>query len=209
MTERLYYTSDALECTAQVKSCIAQADGRYAVVLDRTLFHPQGGGQPADTGYINNIAVESVSQQDNDVIHLLAQPLSADRVTLYIDAALRARHSQLHSAGHLIGYAGELQGWLPVKAHHWPGEGRITFNPGENAIPTEKEAVMAQIQRWQSAALPRVIEFEGGRRMVRFGDLPAYGCGGTHVQTLADLGQVVISNVKVKKGQLIIYYTVQ
>jgi len=43
MTERLYYTSDATQGTAQVLSCTDEPDGRYAIVLDKTLFHPQGG----------------------------------------------------------------------------------------------------------------------------------------------------------------------
>ncbi|WP_039057492.1 serine-tRNA(Ala) deacylase AlaX [Enterobacter sp. Bisph1] len=209
MTERLYYTSDALECTARLKSCTEQADGRYAVVLDRTLFHPQGGGQPADAGFINDIKVESVIQQEDDVIHLLAQPLAAEEVTLKIEADSRALHSQLHSAGHMIGYAGEQYGWQPVKAHHWPGEGRITFNAGENAILPESEAILALINSWKAAALARIVEFKAGRRNVRFGELPAYGCGGTHIPTLAALGEVVISNIKIKKGQLIIHYSVQ
>ena len=42
MTERLYYTSDATECLARVVNCLSEADGRYAIELDRTLFHPQG-----------------------------------------------------------------------------------------------------------------------------------------------------------------------
>ncbi|MFH7115838.1 hypothetical protein ACHWGW_18970, partial [Klebsiella pneumoniae] len=52
MTERVYYTSDATDGRAQIIACTAEADGRYAIELDRTLFHPQGGGQPADRGWI-------------------------------------------------------------------------------------------------------------------------------------------------------------
>ncbi|VFS66281.1 Uncharacterised protein [Raoultella planticola] len=44
MTERLYYTSDATEGRARVLSCLAEADGRYAIELDQTLFHPQAAG---------------------------------------------------------------------------------------------------------------------------------------------------------------------
>ena len=208
MTERLYYTSDALEGTARVLRCTEQADGRYGILLDRTLFHPQGGGQPADKGWINGVAVEGVKQQDEEVIHLLAQPLPLGEVELKIDADTRELHSQLHSAGHLIGYAGEAAGWQPVKAHHWPGEGRITFAPGEEAAEPEIAIFTDAISRWQSASLARVITFEAGRRMVRFGELSAYGCGGTHVRALGELGKVVISNIKVKKGQLIVNYTV-
>ena len=54
MTERLYYTCDDAEGRANVLSCTPEPDGRYAVVLDSTLFHPQGGGQPADVGWIDN-----------------------------------------------------------------------------------------------------------------------------------------------------------
>lgn len=50
MTERLYYTSEATEGHAQVIRCTEEPDGRYAIELDKTLFHPQGGGQPADKG---------------------------------------------------------------------------------------------------------------------------------------------------------------
>jgi Ser-tRNA(Ala) deacylase AlaX len=58
MTERLYYTSEATEGRAKVIRCTEEPDGRYAVELDQTLFHPQGGGQPADRGLIAGIAVE-------------------------------------------------------------------------------------------------------------------------------------------------------
>lgn len=38
MTERVYYASDATEGRAQIIGCRAEADGRYAIELDRTLF---------------------------------------------------------------------------------------------------------------------------------------------------------------------------
>ena len=61
MTERVYYTSDATDGRAQIIACTAEADGRYAIELDRTLFHPQGGGQPADRGWIAGQVVETVA----------------------------------------------------------------------------------------------------------------------------------------------------
>lgn len=117
-------------------------------------------------------------------------------------------HTRLHSAGHMIGCAGEYYGWHPVKAHHWPGEGRITFSGGNNAAVPGVQALEERIALWQSQGLLRHIEFEDGRRKVRFGDLPAYGCGGTHVVSLSELGSVAITSVKVKKGQLIVNYHV-
>lgn len=63
MTERRYYYSDELQGQAQVLSCAPAEAGAYAVELDATLFHPQGGGQPSDVGTLDNVAVVRVQQQ--------------------------------------------------------------------------------------------------------------------------------------------------
>lgn len=206
MTERLYYTSDAIQGVAQVLSCSEEPDGRYAIVLDKTLFHPQGGGQPADRGSINGVAVEIVIQRGENVIHILPEPLATGDATLQVDAETRALHSRWHSAGHLVGYAAEQHGWQPVKAHHWPGEGKVTFIADEGAELPDSDMLAASIETWIGAGLPRHVEFESGRRKVWFGDLPAYECGGTHVSSLQNIDKLVISSIKQKKGQLTISY---
>lgn len=158
MTERLYYTSDNTEGRANVLSCTPEPDGRYAVVLDSTLFHPQGGGQPADAGWIDNQPVETVQSRGDEVLHIVAKPLSVGAVNLRVDAALRQLHARLHSAGHLIGLAGTEYGWHPVKAHHWPNEGRITFAAGcavaagENQrLAGGKPCPTGDLRRWIAA----------------------------------------------------------
>lgn len=207
MTERLYYTCDRTEGQANLLSCSAEPDGRYAVVLDKTLFHPQGGGQPADAGWIDNEPVETVLARGDDVLHIVAKPLLPGVVNLRVDAAQRQLHARLHSAGHLIGLAGTAFGWLPVKAHHWPNEGRITFAAGGNGTLPDAPSLLAKINAWQAEDLPRRVTFDGGLREVGFGELPAYPCGGTHVARLSDIGQVTITQVKMKKGQMIVNYT--
>ncbi|MBU4681933.1 alanyl-tRNA editing protein [Cedecea davisae] len=207
MTERLYYTSDVTEGCAKVVSCTADADGRYAVELDKTLFHPQGGGQPADKGWIADIPVEEVVQRGENVVHILSRSLEPGEVDVRVDAVIRQQHSLWHSAGHLVGYAGEISGWQPVKAHHWPGEGRITFVAKDNDSEPTGAELLAIIQPWLECGLSRSIAFEEGRRKVWFGDLPAYLCGGTHVKTLAEINGLTITAVKIKKGQLIVNYT--
>ena len=120
MTERVYYASDATEGRAQIIGCRAEADGRYAIELDRTLFHPQGGGQPSDSGWIDEQVVMTVATRGDSVLHIVEQPLPLGEVKIRIDASARQLHARLHSAGHLLGLAGEQLGWRPVKAHHWP-----------------------------------------------------------------------------------------
>lgn len=207
MTERLYYTCDNTEGQATVMSCTARAEGGYAVVLDGTLFHPQGGGQPADAGWIDEIPVERVIARDDDVLHIVATPIAPGVVNLKVDASQRQLHARLHSAGHLIGLAGTEYGWQPVKAHHWPGEGRITFSAKGSSTLPDGASLLAKISAWLAEDLPRRVTFDGGLREVGFGELPAYPCGGTHVARLSDIGQVTITQVKMKKGQMIVNYT--
>ncbi|MGG8168972.1 alanyl-tRNA editing protein [Klebsiella aerogenes] len=209
MTERVYYASDATEGRAQIIGCRAEADGRYAIELDRTLFHPQGGGQPSDSGWIDEQVVMTVATRGDSVLHIVEQPLALGEVEMRIDASARQLHARLHSAGHLLGLAGEQLGWRPVKAHHWPGEGRITFAAGAGAVLPEASALLTQVSAWQRQDLPRRITFANGLRTVGFGDLPAYPCGGTHVASLAALGNIVISQLKMKKGQMIVSYNLE
>ncbi|MCK1787154.1 hypothetical protein L9Z73_23230, partial [Pseudomonas sp. TNT11] len=39
-------------------------------------------------------------------------------------------------------------GWMPIKAHHWPGEGKITFIRGESAHAMDADAIQQQINQW-------------------------------------------------------------
>ncbi|WP_052283096.1 serine-tRNA(Ala) deacylase AlaX [Kluyvera genomosp. 1] len=209
MTERLYYTSDATEGQANIISCLAESDGQYAIVLDRTLFHPQGGGQPADSGWIESAVVQSVISRGEEVVHIVAEPLPLGEARLCVDVDRRQLHARLHSAGHLIGMAGEQCGWRPVKAHHWPGEGRITFAPGESHRLPEADTLLATLRDWQGVNLSRRITFDGGLRQVGFGELAGYPCGGTHVAQLSEIGEVTITQLKLKKGQMIVHYSLQ
>lgn len=141
------------------------------------------------------------------VLHILSQLLPLGEVEMKIDASARQLHARLHSAGHLLGLAGEQLGWQPVKAHHWPGEGRITFASRNSAALPDASALLALVKAWQAQDLPRQVTFADGMRKVGFGELPAYPCGGTHVARLAELGDILISQIKMKKGQLVVSYS--
>lgn len=69
------------------------------------------------------------------------------------------------------------------------------------------EALLAIISAWQGEDLPRRITCESGLRQVGFGELPAYPCGGTHVARLSEIGDVTITQLKLKKGQMIVHYS--
>lgn len=206
MTKRLFFTHDHLTAELEVLSCTPHED-QFAVILQSTIFHPQGGGQPFDTGWLGESSVLRVTQEGDHVVHYVDRPLAPGLITARVDEQRRALHTRLHSAGHLIGNVGETLGWMPIKAHHWPGEGKITFIRGETAQVMEAETIQQRVDQWIAADYPRHMNLEDGTREVGFGELPAYACGGTHVQTLGELGQVTILALSEKKGALSVRYS--
>jgi len=207
MTERLYFLSDSLIAEVEVQACTAAEDG-YVVELQATPFHPQGGGQPSDTGWIGTAEVIRVVQDGERILHHTTRALTLGRVPARVDEGRRQLHSRLHSAGHLLGHIGETYGWKPVKAHHWPGEGRIEFVPGVEPRPLDTAALQAHFDALVEADLPLQIELQaGGQRQVSFGEgVARYACGGTHVRSLRSVGALSALGVKEKKGRLLVSY---
>ncbi|VEA68308.1 alanyl-tRNA synthetase [Serratia rubidaea] len=80
MTERRYYYSDELQGQAQLLDCRPLEDGNHALVLDGTLFHPQGGGQPADGGSLNGEPLLRLAPHGDDILHVVARPQPPGRL---------------------------------------------------------------------------------------------------------------------------------
>ena len=103
MTEKLY-DKDAYghEFTATVLSCEEDKKG-FKVVLDKTFFFPEEGGQTPDTGTINGFEVVHVSIKDDVIAHYLNQPLEVGTaVTGKVDFDQRFLKMQMHSAEHIF-----------------------------------------------------------------------------------------------------------
>ena len=102
--ERIYYTDAYSTHFTAVIVEIVSVGGSPAVILDRSLFYPESGGQPHDTGTINGISVTNVTVRDSDqaVIHSLEEDPSEDSVHGEINWARRFDHMQQHSGQHLL-----------------------------------------------------------------------------------------------------------
>ena len=87
-TEKLYYQDPYLTAfTARVLSCEKSKSG-WAVVLDRTAFYPEGGGQPADHGTLGAVQVTDVHETKGVIFHTCDGPPVRPHA-----AALRGAHS--------------------------------------------------------------------------------------------------------------------
>jgi alanyl-tRNA synthetase len=119
MTEKLYYTdSHIISFEAGIISCEKYGNS-WSVILDRTAFFPEGGGQPADTGMLGGVNVLDVREKGGEVRHITGAPLEAGKVVRgLIDWDVRFRRMQNHSGEHLVsGLAYKLYGLNNVGFH--------------------------------------------------------------------------------------------
>ncbi len=113
------YEADAYisEFKAKVLSC-EKLENHYDIILDRTAFFPEGGGQEADTGVIGDARVTDVQINGGVIIHKTDSPLPLDEVNCQIDWDKRYRRMQNHSGEHLLsGLAHSLYGCTNVGFH--------------------------------------------------------------------------------------------
>ncbi len=119
MTKKLYdLDSHIREFEAVVLSCEKKGKG-YEVILDRTAFFPEAGGQTADTGTIDEARVLDVQERDGELIHLTDSPLESGKtVKCALDWEIRFRKMQNHTGEHIIsGITHSLHGAENVGFH--------------------------------------------------------------------------------------------
>lgn len=130
MTERMYERdSYCSKFHAVVCECTA-LDGKYGVVLDRTAFFPEGGGQAADEGTINGIPVVDVQRKGSVVMHVLETELTVgDEVNCEIDWELRYSRMQGHTGEHILsGVVNKLYGYDNIGFHMGDRVMLVDFN---------------------------------------------------------------------------------
>lgn len=119
MTEKLYYTDSYIRSfEATVLECREEKKG-YALLLDKTAFFPEGGGQLADTGKIGGVQIYDVQLRGGEILHLSKEPVSpGETVNCEIDWEQRLRRMQSHSGEHIVsGLAHRLYGCENVGFH--------------------------------------------------------------------------------------------
>ena len=129
-TERLFdIDSKASEFEAEVLE-VVEGDGKFTVVLDRTLFFPEAGGQSCDEGKINGVTVSYVYERDRIIYHECKGKLSVgEKVHGEILYAARLRKMQNHTGEHIIsGIVHALYGYDNVGFHLSDNGMTIDFN---------------------------------------------------------------------------------
>jgi len=219
-TERLYYDDqERTEFEAVVLDVIEREEG-YDVVLDQTMFYPEGGGQPADHGTLSTddvtVQVTDVQIRDGVVLHRAdGNPGKGEFVRGQLDVERRRRLMRHHTATHVIGYAarqvlgehvrqagaqkGTHRSRLDVRHYE-----RISREEVKRIEAVANDLVMRNVavkQRWPDR---HEAEEEHGFDLYQGGIPPGQNirtitisddvqaCGGTHVSRTGDIGTIKI-----------------
>lgn len=216
MTQKLFYENQYIkEFNATVVSCTEGKRG-FEVILDKTAFFPEGGGQPGDTGFIGNATVIDTVESGENIIHICSDAVSGD-VECRLDFEKRFSFMQQHTGEHIFsGIIHSICGCDNVGFHM--GEHNITvdFNCAvtlqqlEEAEKLSNEAVFANIP--VEAIYPSddelcnydyrsKKEIKGQVRLTKIGDVDLCACCGTHVAFTGEVGIIkVISMANYKSG---------
>ncbi len=207
-TIRLYYF-DTFKTTHRATVTCYHAENN-SVELDETIFHPQGGGQPSDQGTIGGIEVAKVvdTPDRQGIFHILKTAPTfkvGDKVDLEVNPESRLYFSRLHSAGHLIAniVEAEFPEMKAVQGHHFPGEARVDFAFAKQPELLELQTKLVIGLKKQVAESAEVVsEFDDKfGRTIKMGEFNASACGGTHVASLDQIGEVILRGAKIVKDK--------
>jgi misacylated tRNA(Ala) deacylase len=200
--------------------------GEGAILLDRTVFYPTGGGQPGDSGWIvwngARIPIATAVKAEGGVALVPAAPMEMPpvgaRLHQHLDWDRRHRHMRVHTALHLLSVVIPL----PVTGGQIGAErGRLDFDmpdPPEDIVALEAQLNalidrdMPVTEEWitdaELLANPGLVKTmsvappmgQGRVRLVRIGQIDLQPCGGTHVARTGEIGRVEIGKIE-KKGR--------
>ena len=219
-TLKIYETNGAQgDFTANVINCEARGDGRYDIVLDRTAFFPEGGGQSSDKGTLGGQEIlELRTDRDRNVIrHTVSHPIDVGtEVQGRVDMVKRFSDMQNHTAEHIVsGTVHSMYGYDNVGFHMGSDVITMDFNgilTGEQLALIEERANKAvyanipiKIAFYEPNALADVrfrskIEFNTTVRLVEIEGVDVCACCAPHVARTGEIGLIKILDFQKYKG---------
>lgn len=216
MTEKLYYENAYISSFAANVVEVTPTDKGYDVILDKTAFFPEEGGQSSDTGYIGEARVSYVYERDGIVHHLTDREPPLGEANCSLDFEDRFEKMQCHTAEHILcGIIHRLFGLDNVGFHL--GDDEVTFDVNgvldrEQLNKVEilaNEAVFANLKIDTIFPTPdelSKIEYRAklditeGVRLVRIGDVDTCACCAPHVAYTGEIGMIKILDFMKHRG---------
>ena len=215
-TEKLYYTDAYISSfTARVIE-IKSIENGFDVVLDKTAFFPEEGGQSSDRGTIGEANVSHVYERDSVVHHVTDRSPDMGVVECKIEFSERFEKMQCHTAEHILcGIIHRLFGFDNVGFHL--GDDEVTFDVNgvldrsqldtvenmaneiifsnveiETSFPTSEELLKIDYRA--------KLDLTDGVRLVKIGDVDTCACCAPHVSRSGEIGIIKILDFMKHRG---------
>ncbi len=207
----IYHTEPYVRSIHATVVSIESWKGKDALTLDRTIFYPEGGGQPGDRGTLGELRVlDTQTDEEGKILHILDQSntlVPGAEVALVLDWEHRYDYMQQHSAQHLLsGTLHRMLGVGTVSVHLGAEDMSIEVDVESidehdlmrvedevNRIVTLSVAVTSRTVSQEASkeiGLRRPVKVDGDVRLISIGDYDTIACGGVHVFHTGELRYV-------------------
>lgn len=217
MTEKLFYQDSHRSTFTAIVQEVRPSGNGYEIILDRTAFFPEGGGQSSDTGSLGGVSVSDVQEIDGKIIHYTDGPLvEGTEVEGCIDWTERFSKMQQHTGEHIVsGLINKIYGYHNVGFHLGTDSVTLDFN---GVVPKEKlheieqlanEAVAKNLpvqvlyptdEELSKISYRSKIEIEGQVRIVVIDGYDVCACCAPHVKQTGEIGLIKLVGMQNYKG---------
>ena len=217
MTEKLFYQDSHRSTFTAIVQEVRPSGNGYEIILDRTAFFPEGGGQSSDTGSLGGVSVSDVQEIDGKIIHYTDGPLvEGTEVEGCIDWTERFSKMQQHTGEHIVsGLIHKIYGYHNVGFHLGTDSVTLDFN---GVVPKEKlheieqlanEAVAKNLpvqvlyptdEELSKISYRSKIEIEGRVRIVVIDGYDVCACCAPHVKQTGEIGLIKLVGMQNYKG---------
>ncbi len=215
-----YYNNNRIyEFQANITSITINSEGLYSIELDETYFYPEGGGQPGDIGYINNIKIINTIKEDDKIFHISEESLTLCKAECSIDKEHRDHFMIQHTGQHLISAILKHELNIDTLSVHL-GKDLTTIEIDRDSINNYEIELIEEVSYKLITSGKKVIyhetddagiknfpirrdsKFNGYIRIVEIEDYDFVPCGGVHLKNLYEIGLVKITGWEKIRGNI-------
>ena len=197
------------------------------ITLDQTAFYARSGGQPGDVGQLtingNTInIIDTIKDQENNIIHIAENNIElaiGEKIQGTINWDKRYKHMRMHSALHLLcsvipldvtgGQIGYDKSRLDFNAQDYKIEKEEIEYKINSLVKEDHEISYQWITNDELEQQPELVrtmsvqppKIKGKIRLVKIGDIDLQPCGGTHVRSTSEIGEIKIGKIE-NKGKM-------
>jgi len=237
MKTQLIYLDDSYqkEIDAQILDVIPNGEGKYRIILDKTVFYAMGGGQPTDQGKLTSDSwsgdVYQVMIKDGELWHFVnasSAPLIGNTVHGEINWERRYKNMKYHRGGHIVDFALFLLGYSlkqlsPIKADHRKKpfivyQGILDEDIKQKLQDKVDELIAKDLKfSWEfqpyenlqkeAIYLQPSLPTNKPLRTFRLETVGAVADGGTQLHSTSEAGKVVVDDIVTEGDTTVIHYS--